>query len=304
MKAGHGDKVCASVRAAASATAAQTAQSVATDVFDTRMLVTTTTSTMLATQSRLLFQLNQFYNDRVMARNVAISKSIREVCKLLQDVLREVEAQEPRFVSSLADAGGGQYDGLRVLSPTEFEVVLYLNQMGIFNFVDDGTLPGCAVLKLSDGRKRSMSLWVEFITASGYLSARKIRSRFQTLLATAADKCGGGAVKVVSDATEVRLRVRDRYVVEITPAFRCTGLWPRSAAHWPQPPPSAAAAAASQLPLATWPSATLVADVKSEGFELLSKESPYAITAAQRDKQTSADGDAWTISFHQVCHCK
>lgn len=68
------------------------------------------------------------------------------------------------------------------MSSTEFEVILYLNQMGVFNFVDDGSLPGCAVLKLSDGRKRSMSLWVEFITASGYLSARKIRSRFQTLV--------------------------------------------------------------------------------------------------------------------------
>ena len=65
------------------------------------------------------------------------------------------------------------------------------------------------MLKLSDGRKRSMSLWVEFITASGHLSARKIRSRFQTLVAAAAEKCGaGGAVKVVPDAAEVRLRVR------------------------------------------------------------------------------------------------
>lgn len=74
------------------------------------------------------------------------------------------------------------YIGLNVVSSTEFEVILFLNQMGVFNFVDDGSLPGCAVLKLSDGRKRSMSLWVEFITASGYLSARKIRSRFQTLV--------------------------------------------------------------------------------------------------------------------------
>ena len=74
--------------------------------------------------------------------------------------------------------------GLNVVSSTEFEVILYLNQMGVFNFVDDGSLPGCAVLKLSDGRKRSMSLWVEFITASGYLSARKIRSRFQTLVSS------------------------------------------------------------------------------------------------------------------------
>ena len=110
-------------------------------------------------------------------------------------------------------------------------------------------------------------------------------------------------LEVVPDAAEVRLRVRDRYTVEITPAFRCTGLWPRSAAHWPQPPPPtthAGAGASSQLPLPAWPSAALVADVKSEGFELLSKDSPYAVTAGQRDKQTSADGDAWTISFHQV----
>ena len=40
--------------------------------------------------------------------------------------------------------------GLEVISPNEFEVVLYLNQMGVFNFVDDGTLPGCAVLKVGD----------------------------------------------------------------------------------------------------------------------------------------------------------
>ena len=47
-----------------------------------------------------------------------------------------------------------RYEGFDVVSPNEFEVVLYLNQMGVFNFVDDGSLPGCAVLKLSDGRKR------------------------------------------------------------------------------------------------------------------------------------------------------
>ena len=77
---------------------------------------------------------------------------------------------------------------LIVHSPHEYEVILYLNQMGVFNFVDDGSIQGCAVLKLSDGRKRSMSLWVEFITASGYLSARKIRSRFQTLVGQVVDK--------------------------------------------------------------------------------------------------------------------
>ncbi len=66
----------------------------------------------------------------------------------MQDILKEVEVQEPRFISSLNECNG-HFEGLEVISPNEFEVVLYLNQMGVFNFVDDGTLPGCAVLKVN-----------------------------------------------------------------------------------------------------------------------------------------------------------
>lgn len=155
--------------------------------------------------------------------------------------------------------------------------------MGVFNFVDDGTVPGCAVLKLSDGRKRSMSLWVEFITASGYLSSRKIRSRFQSLVAQAVDKTPyRDSVKVLSDTSEVRLKIRDRYLVQITPAFKCTGIWPRTAAHWPAP----------HVP---WPAPRLVAEVKAEGFDLLSKESAY-----MKEKQSAAEGDAWVVSFLQA----
>lgn len=101
--------------------------------------------------------------------------------------------------------------------------------MGVFNFVDDGSVQGGAVLKLSDGRKRSMSLWVEFITASGYLSARKIRSRFQALIAQSLekpqfrDKC-----KLMTDTNDVRIRLYDKFIVQITCAFRCNGIWPRS----------------------------------------------------------------------------
>ena len=237
--------------------------------------------TMMAAQSKLLFQLNKFCNERVHNRKAAVAKTIREVCKVVQDVLKEVETQEPRFISSLAEMNG-RYDGITVKSPTEFEIVLYLNQMGVFNFVDDGQIPGCAVLKLSDGRKRSMSLWVEFITASGYLSARKIRSRFQTLVAQAVDKCSfRDSVKMVADTSEVKLRVRDRFVVQITTAFKCTGIWPRSSLHWP-------------TPHITWPNPNLVAEVKTEGFDLLSKDSIY-----MKDKQQSAaEGDSWVMNFH------
>lgn len=155
--------------------------------------------------------------------------------------------------------------------------------MGVFNFVDDGTLPGCAVLKLSDGRKRSMSLWVEFITASGYLSARKMRSRFQTLVAQACDKSiYRDVVKMIADTTEVKLRIRERYVVQITPAFKCPGIWPRSAAHWP-------------LMGIPWPHPSIVAEVKHEGFDLLSKE---CITL--QGKNAAMEGDAWAVSFFEA----
>ena len=70
-----------------------------------------------------------------------------------------------------------------------------------------------------------MSLWVEFITASGYLSARKIRSRFQTLVAQACDKSAyRDVLKMVSDTSEVKLRIRERYVVQVreSKALLCT----------------------------------------------------------------------------------
>jgi len=111
--------------------------------------------------------------------------------------------------------------------------------MGVFNFVDDSSAPGCALLKLSDGRKRSMSLWVEFITASGYLSARKIRARFYALVSQACEKCAcKDLVRLItndaaSGVTEVKLKIRDQYIVNVVPAFKCTNTWPRAASQWP-----------------------------------------------------------------------
>ena len=58
-----------------------------------------------------------------------------------------MEQHEPRFVGTLNEVDG-RIEGLQFLSPTEIELTLYLNQMGVFNLVDDGTLPGCAALKL------------------------------------------------------------------------------------------------------------------------------------------------------------
>jgi len=115
------------------------------------------------------------------------------------------------------------FAGLIVETPTQFQVLLYLNHMAVFNFVDEGSAPGCAALKLSDGRKRSMSLWVEFITASGFLSARKIRSKFQSLVAAILEKEPHMGVRMLTDSNDVILIIKDTYSVQISPAFSWKG---------------------------------------------------------------------------------
>ncbi|KFP44304.1 Protein mab-21-like 2 [Chlamydotis macqueenii] len=180
---------------------------------------------MIAAQAKLVYQLNKYYTERCQARKAAIAKTIREVCKVVSDVLKEVEVQEPRFISSLSEIDARYED----------------------------------------------------------LSARKIRSRFQTLVAQAVDKCSyRDVVKMIADTSEVKLRIRERYVVQITPAFKCTGIWPRSAAQWPMP----------HIP---WPGPNRVAEVKAEGFNLLSKEC-YSLTG----KQSSAESDAWVLQFGEA----
>jgi len=214
---------------------------------------------MLGQNAITYHQINQFYADKVQIHRMEVQKSIGLIAELVKDILKGVEALEPRFISTLTQTNG-RYEGLHVHSPKEFEVILYLNQMGVFNFVDDGSTPGYAVLKLSDGRKRSMSLWVEFITASGYLSARKIRSRFQTLVAQTIEKAAfRDKCKLLTESSNVRILIYGEYVVQITCAFKCSGIWPRSANQWPN----------SSL---QWPNPELVKDVRMEGFDLLSTE--------------------------------
>lgn len=87
--------------------------------------------------------LRTFIDQRVEARRVAIARNLREVLQIAQELLREVELQEPRFINTLKPqaANGGEggngsrkpregkygveaemYEGLRVNSATEFEV--------------------------------------------------------------------------------------------------------------------------------------------------------------------------------------
>lgn len=76
---------------------------------------------MLSPSNRFTTQLTKYFTERVVPRKTAIYKSIRDVSKVVNEVLREVEAQEPRFISSLNEVNG-RYEGLTVISQTEFEV--------------------------------------------------------------------------------------------------------------------------------------------------------------------------------------
>ena len=53
---------------------------------------------MIGPQSKLMFQVNKFCGERVHARKYAISKTVREVCKVVQGRERESEAQCRDFV--------------------------------------------------------------------------------------------------------------------------------------------------------------------------------------------------------------
>ena len=98
-------------------------------------------------------------NERVLPQQQTTSARLRESIHIVSELLKEVEKSEPRFVGNLQEIDG-RIEGLHVVSQHEVEVHLYLNQMGVFNLVDDGSVPGCASLKL---RYYQVYLWMRVI---------------------------------------------------------------------------------------------------------------------------------------------
>lgn len=63
---------------------------------------------LIEEQSKLIYQINKYYVEKVQVRMAQIDKTIREICQIVQDILREVEVQEPRFISSLSECSNGR----------------------------------------------------------------------------------------------------------------------------------------------------------------------------------------------------
>ncbi len=59
---------------------------------------------MLAQPTLAVYQVSRFYNEKVAGRKAVIAKTIHECCKIVQDILKEVESQEPRFISTLGSS--------------------------------------------------------------------------------------------------------------------------------------------------------------------------------------------------------
>ena len=59
-------------------------------------------------------QIAAFLVEKVATRRAAVQKSIHAIVKLIQEILKDVEQQEPRFIPTLLD-NNGRYEGVRAI---------------------------------------------------------------------------------------------------------------------------------------------------------------------------------------------
>ena len=70
-----------------------------------------TTRYMNQKDKELMYQLCNYYNEKSTSRRKDIQEKISELVKIVQDVLKELEIQEPRFISTFVDVDG-YYEGM------------------------------------------------------------------------------------------------------------------------------------------------------------------------------------------------
>lgn len=66
---------------------------------------------MLGQNPNTLYQISNYYNTKVQLRKDHIRKSVFRIAKIIQDLLKEVETQEPRFISTLNEHDG-RFEGV------------------------------------------------------------------------------------------------------------------------------------------------------------------------------------------------
>lgn len=69
---------------------------------------------MLGQSSVAFQQISNYYADKVQARKLETQKAIRVIVKVVQDLLKDVEVQEPRFISTLME-NNNRFEGVSSL---------------------------------------------------------------------------------------------------------------------------------------------------------------------------------------------
>lgn len=77
---------------------------------------------MLCQNATTLAQINTFYSEKVQTRRAEVHKTVRLVAKIVQDLLKDVEHQEPRFISTLVENSQGRFDGVSSLLQNRTEL--------------------------------------------------------------------------------------------------------------------------------------------------------------------------------------
>jgi hypothetical protein len=66
---------------------------------------------MLGQNPHSIYQISKYFNEKVNARKAHVHKAVYIVAKVVQDILKEVEGQEPRFISTLVE-NNGRFEGV------------------------------------------------------------------------------------------------------------------------------------------------------------------------------------------------
>ena len=122
--------------------------------------------------------LETFIKTKVRAEKQRTSSNIENALQILKDVFARINVHEPRFSCKFQN-NDGRIKGLYAKNPDHLELRVYLDQIEMFDIIENCAPKGATFLDIKDERSKAVCVWSEFLTAAGHLSSRKIRERFQ-----------------------------------------------------------------------------------------------------------------------------
>lgn len=67
---------------------------------------------MLGRNPSTCYQISNYYSTKVIRRKNHIRETCAMIAKIAQDILHDVERQEPRFISTIIENQQGRYEGV------------------------------------------------------------------------------------------------------------------------------------------------------------------------------------------------